>query len=194
MIFCVDEDGHFQFNIYNDFVDEFLLYTMVKGRRREKLHRFLVDLPLLPSLSLAPSSTMHCLVARPFRAICTHLYPQRFCLRPALLSNSRRSFAHSPALFRNKSKAPTKTTDAVAEEDPLDFSKLQNGIATAVSRLKDDLSKFRAGGRFNTATLESLRVHLSNDSKESVRLGDLAQVVPRGGRTVTILATEDDVS
>jgi ribosome recycling factor len=60
--------------------------------------------------------------------------------------------------------------------------------------LKDDLSKLRAGGRFNTATLEGLKVQLSTDIQDSVKLGDLAQVVPKGGRMVTILVAEEDVS
>jgi hypothetical protein len=60
--------------------------------------------------------------------------------------------------------------------------------------LKDDLSKLRAGGRFNTATLEGLKVQLSKDIADSFKLGDLAQVVPKGGRMVTILAAEEEVS
>ncbi|KAJ5779051.1 hypothetical protein N7457_006771 [Penicillium paradoxum] len=87
--------------------------------------------------------------------------------------------------------APEESSNGTLE-DPFDLSQLHHGISTAVARLKDDLSKLRAGGRFNTAILESLRVHLSKDSRESVKLGDLAQVVPKGGRMVTILAAEED--
>ncbi|KAJ5333273.1 uncharacterized protein N7506_007056 [Penicillium brevicompactum] len=108
-----------------------------------------------------------------------------------------RSFAISPTLYKKKDKAkksadpePVETVNAA--EDPFDLSQLHNGISTAVARLKDDLSKLRAGGRFNTAVLESLRVHLSKDSKDTIKLGDLAQVVPKGGRMVTLLAAEED--
>ncbi|KAK9849150.1 Heat shock protein 70 family [Penicillium brevicompactum] len=110
---------------------------------------------------------------------------------------TRRSFAISPTLYKKKDKAkksadpePVETVNAA--EDPFDLSQLHNGISTAVARLKDDLSKLRAGGRFNTAVLESLRVHLSKDSKDTIKLGDLAQVVPKGGRMVTLLAAEED--
>lgn len=79
-------------------------------------------------------------------------------------------------------------------EDPHDFSQLHDGIAAALSRLRDELSKMRVGGRFNTVSIENLRVQLSKSSKESIKLGDLAQVVPKGGRMVTILASDEEVS
>jgi ribosome recycling factor len=75
----------------------------------------------------------------------------------------------------------------------LDLSVLHDGVADALKRLKDDLSKLRAGGRLNPDVIENLRVHLKGD-KESVRLGDLAQVIPKGGRTLTIMVGEEDVS
>lgn len=129
--------------------------------------------------------------------------PRSLCLPFQTQSSvpwNRRNFASSPALYKKKDKAKKASASEpedssnVPFEDPFDLSQLQNGISTAVARLKDDLSKLRAGGRFNTALLESLRVHLSKDSKESVKLGDLAQVVPKGGRMVTLLAAEEDVS
>ena len=109
-----------------------------------------------------------------------------------------RGFAHSPILHKKKDKAK-KVSDpepetANAAEDPFDLSQLHNGISAAINRLKDDLSKLRAGGRFNTTVLEGLRVQLSKDSKDLIKLGDLAQVIPKGGRMVTLLAAEENVS
>ncbi|KAI3058380.1 hypothetical protein CBS147353_10746 [Aspergillus niger] len=112
-----------------------------------------------------------------------------------------RSFSSSP--FWCKKKDKTKTTSAAdsakplpkagaGSEDPHDFSQLHDGIAAALSRLRDELSKMRVGGRFNTVSIESLRVQLSKSSKQSIKLGDLAQVVPKGGRMVTILASDED--
>lgn len=149
------------------------------------MHRIVACLPRSLSQRLPPS--------RGPRFLCVpHTKP------PALLQGRR--FVNSPVLHKKKDKAkntpasdPDPSPDA-ASEDPFDHSQLQTGIATAVSRLKDDLSKLRAGGRFNTASLESLRVQLSKDSHDSVKLGDLAQVVPKGGRMVTILVAEEDVS
>lgn len=37
-------------------------------------------------------------------------------------------------------------------------------------------------------------MHLSKDNKASERLGDLAQVLPKGGRSVMVLVGEKDVS
>jgi ribosome recycling factor len=113
---------------------------------------------------------------------------------------NKRNFANSPALYKKKDKAKKGSAPEPEEsvstptEDPFDFSQLHDGISAAVTRLKDDLSKLRAGGRFNTAVLEGLKVQLSKDSKHPVKLGDLAQVVPKGGRMVTLLAAEEDVS
>jgi hypothetical protein len=59
--------------------------------------------------------------------------------------------------------------------------------------LKDDLSKLRAGGRFNPELLENLRVQPDKNSQSKVRLSDVAQVVPKG-RTVQVLVGEKDVS
>lgn len=120
---------------------------------------------------------------------------------PSLAVRQTRNFTNSPALYKKKDKAGKKGSNSEAEsspaaatEDPFDLSTLNSGISTAISRLKDDLSKLRAGGRFNTATLEVLKVQLSKDSQDSVKLGDVAQVVPKGGRMVTILVAEEEVS
>ena len=79
-------------------------------------------------------------------------------------------------------------------EDPYDFSTLESSIEKVLEKLKNDLSKLRTGGRFNPEVLENLRVHLVKDSKASEKLGDLAQVLPKGGRSLMILVGEKDVS
>lgn len=142
----------------------------------------------------------------------TQCRPTSRVWQPALLStpvsplSHQRTFANSPTLYKKKDKGSKKAsgsdsspqaspaTGSSEGPDPFDLSHLETGISTAVSRLKDDLSKLRAGGRFNTATLEGLKVQLSKDIADSFKLGDLAQVVPKGGRMVTILAAEEEVS
>lgn len=116
--------------------------------------------------------------------------------------NTTRCFVNSPALDKKKERQ-TKAISSVDDnlkasirstqvEDPLDLAQLQDRIAATVSRLTDDLSKVRAGSRFHTEMLESLNVKLSKESKDSVKLGDLAQVVPKGGRMVSVLAAEQN--
>jgi ribosome recycling factor len=95
---------------------------------------------------------------------------------------------------RDESKAQAASSkDAAPADDPSDFSALEADIAAAVERLKDDLSKLRAGGRFNPELLENLRVQPDKSSQSKVRLSDVAQVVPKG-RTVQVLVGEKDVS
>lgn len=80
-----------------------------------------------------------------------------------------------------------------AIDDPADFSTLKTSIETTLTNLKNDLSKLRTGGRFNPELLENVRVQLSKDSKKMIKLGELAQVVPKGGRSINILVGEKDV-
>lgn len=102
-------------------------------------------------------------------------------------------------MFRKKggkaAKQEARSSGAEEEvEDPHDFSTLETGIKKTLDKLQEDLSKLRTGGRFNPELLESVRVQLNKDHKATIRLGDLAQVVPKGGRTVTVLVGEADVS
>ncbi|RDW81806.1 ribosome-recycling factor [Aspergillus mulundensis] len=110
----------------------------------------------------------------------------------------RRSFSISPSLNKSKKRDNGRTADSglksnanAGPEDPLDLTQLELGIANAVSRLKDELSKLRMGGRLSPETIEALRVQLGKGSKETAKLGELAQVVPKGGRLVAVLVSEE---
>ncbi|KAK2749810.1 hypothetical protein FQN55_003046 [Onygenales sp. PD_40] len=116
-----------------------------------------------------------------------------------------RPFSTSPTLSKKKDKyakeskkdskssSPSGSSSSSAEpDDPFDFSQLQTGISDAVARLKDDISKLRAGGRFNPEAIESLRIPLKKGAKETAKLGELAQVIPKGGRMVTVLVGEEE--
>jgi Ribosome recycling factor len=110
--------------------------------------------------------------------------------------SSIRAFANSARLGKKKDvkiEGATEGGDGTPV-DVLDMSSLHGGIADALKRLKEDLTKLRAGGRLNAETIENLRVQLSKDPKESVRLGELAQVIPKGGRMLAILVGEENVS
>ena len=65
-------------------------------------------------------------------------------------------------------------------------------MSRAHERLKNDLSKIKAGGK-DPEVIENVRVRLSKAEKETVKLGDVASVVPRG-RNVAVLVGEKDVS
>lgn len=99
------------------------------------------------------------------------------------------------------------------EIDPYDFSELESKIQKALSRLADALAREtrNAGRSVSVETMEALPVEIKTGespkhdphrgsppaggfSKETVRLGEVATVVWRGGRTMQILAHEESVS
>ncbi|RDL33109.1 Uncharacterized protein BP5553_08548 [Venustampulla echinocandica] len=113
--------------------------------------------------------------------------------------NAYRNFSQSPLLLKKKTKADRENAEEKAEtgkqgaaDDPFDFTALEAGIDKALDKLKNDLKKLRTGGRFNPEVLENLRVPLQKDSKKLERLGDLAQVLPKGGRSLMVLVGEKD--
>jgi ribosome recycling factor len=82
--------------------------------------------------------------------------------------------------------------------DPYDFSELEIKIKHQVDWLRESLQKLRSGGRLSPDTIEGLSVELKHGlgekkSVERVRLGDLATVVPKGGRLMAVLVNEEAV-
>lgn len=114
----------------------------------------------------------------------------RFSIKSRSFSTTRHLQKKGGKAARDESKAASKSKDS--NEDPFDFSALEGDIANAIEKLKNDLSKLRAGGRFNPEALESLRVQPDKNNKQSIKLSDLAQVIPKG-RTVQVLVGEKDV-
>ncbi|ORY13042.1 ribosome recycling factor-domain-containing protein [Clohesyomyces aquaticus] len=83
--------------------------------------------------------------------------------------------------------APTPTDEAY------DVSILEAKILKAMEHLTHELSQLRSGGRFNPDLVESLKVQLGTVSqgKETVRLKDIAQVVPKG-RLLNVMVGEKE--
>merc|ERR1712070_994402 len=149
------------------------------------------------------------------RSHVTPQHVQRACLTVAPLQTTRpsygsnrqiqgskqplRQFSVSPCLYKKGGKAAREEKQAAAKDsgkeaggdDPFDFSTLEADIAAITERLKYDLSKLRPGGRFNPEVLEALRVQPDKSSKETVKLNDVARVIPKG-RSVQILVGEKD--
>ncbi|KAI6717015.1 ribosome recycling factor domain-containing protein [Diplocarpon mali] len=117
--------------------------------------------------------------------------------KPTIPLSFHREFSQTPSLLKKKGRPDREENEAASSqevevEDPYDFSTLNSGIERVLEKLKVDLSKLRTGGRFNPEVLENLRVHLVKDSKTSEKLGVLAQVLPKGGRSLMILVGEKD--
>ncbi|KAH8433607.1 ribosome-recycling factor [Aspergillus melleus] len=135
----------------------------------------------------------------PYRLLVTHLR-HRPIQHKGPVSSPFQSFSSTPLLLKKKDRGKSNAAEsegnpsklAATPDDPSDLSQLQEGIVAAVSRLKDELSKLRMGGRLGTDAIESLRVQISKGSKDKVKLGDLAQVFPKSGRLVAILVSEEE--
>lgn len=84
---------------------------------------------------------------------------------------------------------------STATDEAYDVSGLESQILKAIEKLTHDLSQLRSGGKLNPEVVENLAVHLGTVSqgKESVRLGDIAQVVPRG-RVLNVICGDEAVS
>ncbi|KAJ9615873.1 ribosome-recycling factor [Cladophialophora chaetospira] len=92
------------------------------------------------------------------------------------------------------------TRNRDAELDPYDFSELEAGIAKAVAHLKDALVKTKDAGRVTPEMIEQLPVEINvqgsdtgrgSAHKEKAKVGDLASVVAKGGRTVNVFCAEE---
>lgn len=60
-----------------------------------------------------------------------------------------------------------------------------------MERLTHDLSQLRAGGRFNPEILENLRVDLKKLGGGMVKLGEIAELIPKG-RVVSVVVGDEE--
>ncbi|KAH7027682.1 ribosome recycling factor domain-containing protein [Microdochium trichocladiopsis] len=79
---------------------------------------------------------------------------------------------------------------AANPEDPLNFDDVKARYAKQSEHFIEKLKKFRAGGRFNPDSIASLPVTTDKATGESYPLRELGQVVPKGGRTISIILHE----
>ncbi|KAH9859534.1 hypothetical protein IAQ61_011315 [Plenodomus lingam] len=133
----------------------------------------------------------------------TSIRPRTHALKP---QTTTRAFCLSPTLHKKAGKAnkahartegsstpPVNNTGAMTPTDEAyDVSGLETEILKAIEKLTHDLSLLRSGGKMNPEVVEALKVQLGtvSEGKESVRLGDIAQVVPRG-RVLNIVCGEE---
>ena len=96
---------------------------------------------------------------------------------------------------RRQQQAPQGLPLPTPTDEAFDVSGVEAGILRAIERLTHALAELRAGGRLNPSALEGIRVQLGRVSqgKESIRLGDVAQLVPRGGRALMVMVGEHEV-
>jgi ribosome recycling factor len=90
-------------------------------------------------------------------------------------------------------RATSPNSEGTAATDPFDFSSLQVSITEAQERLRSTLRQVAPGRQLQQENVEAVHVKMKG-STESVRLSDIAQVVPKGGRTIAILVGQQEVS
>ncbi|OTB04495.1 hypothetical protein M426DRAFT_11646 [Hypoxylon sp. CI-4A] len=78
-------------------------------------------------------------------------------------------------------------------EEPLDFADVESRLRRHDEHFRELLKKLKTGGRFNPDVVGSLRVVPDRKRRPdaSYPLRDVAQVIPRGGRTISVLAHEE---
>jgi hypothetical protein len=143
---------------------------------------------------LCPNSSSPQITRRLYNPLSTPLRP---FTTSSVLSKKGKAPKDAPPVPDNASERGRR-----AEIDPYDYTELEAGIAKAIVRLKDALTKTRSAGRISPETIENLPVQLNikhesgasgKDRKESGRLGDYATVVPKGGRVMQVFVAEESV-
>lgn len=169
------------------------------SRAASQLPRALRAKPFIPLTTPQPSNGFICTrcltPTRPFSS--THHPLKKSSSNPK--SARKTPTIPTPDIDRHvPDNAATRNRDA--EPDPYDHTDLQANIDKAIARLQSALTKTRDAGRVSTEMLEALPVELNlkgtdtqgkPSHKETIRLGDLASVVPRGGRAMQIFAAEE---
>ncbi|KAI0810145.1 ribosome recycling factor [Xylaria sp. FL0064] len=72
-------------------------------------------------------------------------------------------------------------------EEPLNFADVESRLAKHAEHFRPSLKKMQTGSRFDPDTIGALRVTVNKKTGDAYPLRELAQVVPRGGRAVSLL-------
>lgn len=98
--------------------------------------------------------------------------------------------AAAPSRGRAKEKAAQQALSEFDREAAFDLGDVDADYARVDERFEKRLQEFKVGGRFNPEMLGQLRVRPNRESAETWPLRELAQVVHRGGRSVSILVSD----
>ncbi|KAK8064910.1 ribosomal recycling factor [Apiospora phragmitis] len=101
--------------------------------------------------------------------------------RPAADSSSSTSSGGA-----SSSQHPT-----ITPEDALDFADVHSRLTKIAAHANEHLKKLKMGGRFNPDLIGSVKVQPDRkDSSVSYPIRELASVIPKGGRTISLLVHE----
>lgn len=96
----------------------------------------------------------------------------------------------APSKGRAKEKASQQAENAFDRDAAFDLGDVEADYARIDERFDKRLQEFKVGGRFNPEVLGQLRVKPDRESAQTWPLRELAQVVHRGGRSVSILVSD----
>ncbi|KAI1431779.1 ribosome recycling factor [Xylaria sp. CBS 124048] len=77
-------------------------------------------------------------------------------------------------------------------EEPLNFADVQSRLAKHAEHFRSALKKMHTAGRFDPEVVGGIKVTVDKKSNTVYPLRELAQVVPRGGRTVSLLVHDEE--
>ena len=77
-----------------------------------------------------------------------------------------------------------------SSDEPLNFDDVNSRLQKHAEHFKASLKKMQTGSRFDPDAIGTLRVTIDKKTGEAYPLRELAQVVPRGGRAVSLLVHE----
>ncbi|KAI5467350.1 ribosome recycling factor domain-containing protein [Mariannaea sp. PMI_226] len=122
-----------------------------------------------------------------------HLYKKRKIAVPTNSPKHKDASSSSPsneAPSHSSAKGPQPNP-----EDPLNFDSVVAAYAPIDTHFKAQLAGMAHGGRFNPTNLGALPVSVKEQGSETAAtfpLRELAQVVPRSGRTISLLVHEKE--
>ncbi|KAI0882166.1 uncharacterized protein GGS22DRAFT_191337 [Annulohypoxylon maeteangense] len=137
-----------------------------------------------------PSSSPAFLNPRAF-----HTTAQRY---KSFVRNNSKDNSKSNSKGNSPSAEPSGAADTSSRhppanpEEPLDFADVESRVKSQKEHFEGVLKKLRSGGRFNPDIVGTLRIQPDRKDDTTYPLKEVAQVIPRGGRTISILAHEEE--
>ncbi|KAL9623183.1 MAG: hypothetical protein Q9160_002498 [Pyrenula sp. 1 TL-2023] len=161
-------------------------------------HQFPLPLPL-PPLRRPRRATLH--------PSTPNLYPHRqFTTTNHLSKKGGKGGKSLPSQPPPSSpSSPAGRGGSSDEADPYNFDALNSSISSAIERLRNELAKLQRGVRIQPDVIEKIPVQLkyapagsggrggTEKQTETVKVEDLATVVPKGGRMMVVMVGDESV-
>ncbi|KAK7985014.1 ribosomal recycling factor protein [Apiospora saccharicola] len=92
----------------------------------------------------------------------------------------------------NSGGASSSQHSGPTPEEALDFADVESRLTKIASHANESLKKIKGGGRFNPDLIGAVKVQPDRkESSVSYPIRELASVIPKGGRTISLLVHEE---